>query len=290
MHLRESDVFTRTQMRAAAMKDIGPRRGAIQIAPPRGTVRHSYLREADLDDHELVTRPLASPTGPGGAKGFHNVAKSQIAVPEVTNVYLGPFWGDKGFVEQFSKAVLENGYLNPLKDLGYGTGPGKYLGSVDGPSQAEGSIFSQQDAENTVKKLIQEGMIHANTNSLFVMILPANVKATLTGDESCTSFCGYHDALNMNGIAIAYAVLPSSLCSGCGGQIGDFTAVYAHELAEAATDKVPGQGWVAADGSENGDLEAWILFGWGPPDDPKRYIIQGYYTNERGNTVGQWHP
>ena len=63
----------------------------------------------------------------------------------------------------------------------------------------------------------------------------------------------------------------------------------AHELAEAATDKVPGQGWVAADGEENGDLEAWVLFGWGPPADPKRYTVQGYYTNERGNTVGLWH-
>src|ERR1039458_1680924 len=41
-------------------------------------------------------------------------------------------------------------------------------------------------------------------------------------------------------------------------------------------------------GEENGDLEAWILFGWGPPDDPQRYTVQGYYTNERGNTVGAW--
>jgi hypothetical protein len=82
--------------------------------------------------------------------------------------------------------------------------------------------------------------------------------------------------------------LPSSLCQGCGGQLGDFTAVYAHELAESATDKVPGQGWVADDGEENGDLEAWVLFGWGPPEDPNRYTIQGYYTNERGNTVGAW--
>jgi len=208
----------------------------------------------------------------------------------VTNIYLGAFWGDRNFVEQFSKAVLENGYLAPLKQLNYGTGPGKYLGSVDGPTVTTASIFSQQDAENTVKKLLNDGVIHANANSLFVMILPADVKATLTGDESCTSFCGYHDAFSSNGIEIAYAVLPSSLCSGCGGQIGDFTAVYAHELAEASTDKVPGQGWVAADGSENGDLEAWILFGWGPPNDPSRYTVQGYYTNERGNTVGQWQP
>ena len=288
MQLKPAALAAQTHMRAKALREIGPRENVIQIAPPRGTVRDSYLRKADFDDHELVTRPLASPTGPGGAPGFHNVAGSQIVAPEVTNIYLGPFWGNKDFVEQLSKAVLENGYLTPLKDLGYGTGSGKYLGSIDGPTQTSGSTFSQQDAENTVKQLLQDAAIHPDANSLFVMILPANVKATLTGDESCTSFCGYHDAFNLNEIEVAYAVLPSSLCSGCGGQIGDFTAVYAHELAEASTDKVPGQGWVATDGSENGDLEAWILFGWGPPDDPDRYTVQGYYTNERGNTAGQW--
>jgi hypothetical protein len=216
------------------------------------------------------------------------VAGSQIAVPQVTNIYLGAFWGDRALVEQFTKAIVENGYLSPLKELGYGTSPGKYKGSIDGPIQASGSVFSQQDAETTVKQLLQSGKIEANANSLFVLILPNHVKATLGKDKSCSSFCGYHDSFNLNGLDVAYAVLPSSLCKGCGGEIGDFTAVYAHELAEACTDKVPGQGWIAADGSENGDLEAWILFGWGPPNDPHRYTVQGYYTSERGNTVGQW--
>jgi hypothetical protein len=136
--------------------------------------------------------------------------------------------------------------------------------------------------------MLDDGTIQANANSLFVLILPDGVGATLGTDQSCAAFCGYHDALVWNGLEVAYAVLPSSLCQGCGGAIGDFTAVYAHELAEAATDKVPGQGWVAADGEENGDLEAWILFGWGPPADPKRYTVQGYYTNEQGNTAGAW--
>jgi hypothetical protein len=276
------------QGRLEGMRAIGLRRGVIQIVPPRRDVRAAQLHEEDHDDHELVTRPLASPTGPGGASGFHNIAGSQIAEPEVTNVYLGGFWGDRALVEQFSKAILENGYLTPLKDLKYGTGPGKYLGSVEGPALTSSSVFSQQDAENTVKTLLKNGTIHANANSLFVLILPKDVTATLTGEKSCASFCGYHDALAQDGLEIAYALLPSSLCSGCGGKIGDFTAVYAHELAEACTDKVPGQGWVAADGSENGDLEAWILFDWGPPSDPHRYTVQGYYTNERGNTVGQW--
>src|SRR5579864_6513442 len=274
--------------RKEALRKIGRRRGVIQIVPPRHSVRQAYLRKEDSGNHELVTRPLASPTGPGGAAGFKNVAGSQIAAPEVTNIYMGPFWGDQNLVEQFSQAVLQNGYLDPLKELGYGTGPGTYKGKIDGPALAPGSKFMDSDAQAAVQSLLNSGAIQANANSLFVLILPDGVTSFLGQDQSCQAFCGYHDSFSSNGLDVAYAVLPSALCQGCGGEIGDFTAVYAHELAEASTDKVPGQGWVADDGEENGDLEAWILFGWGPASDPQRYTVQGYYTIERGNTVGAW--
>ena len=278
----------RSKVTKERLRAIGARKNVMQIVPPMHVVRPAYLHE---DNHDLVTNPLASPTGPGGAAGFHNRNGSQIAVPEVTNIYLGQFWGDRAFVEAFSKAIVENGYLDPLRDLNSGTGPGTYRGSIDGPALNPGDTFHDADAQSTVTALLAAGTIQGNANSLFVLILPDGVTSVLdsANAQSCTDFCGYHDAFDYQGTSIAYAVLPSSLCSGCGGQIGDFTAVYGHELAEAATDKVPGQGWVANDGEENGDLEAWVLFGWGPPEDPNRYTVQGYYTNERGNTVGAWH-
>jgi hypothetical protein len=270
-----------------ALRRIGKRRRVIQIVPPRHVVRPSYVR---ADDHELVDRPLSSPTGPGGAAGFHNVANSQIAVPEVTNIYLGPFWADRNFLEGFSAAILENGYLDPLRELGYGTGPGNYRGAIDGPPLVPGTTLHDSDAQALLASLLNDGAIEADANSLFMLILPDGVTSILDPDgyRSCADFCGYHDAFAHDGVEVAYAVLPSALCQPCGGQIEDFTAVYAHELAEAVTDTVPGNGWVADDGEENGDLEAWVLFGWGPSDDPNRYTIQGYYTNERGNTVGAW--
>ena len=272
-----------------ALRKIGRRSGVIQIVPTRDSLRPVQIH--DDEDHELVNRPLSSPTGPGGAQNFHNVAGSQIAVPEVTNIYLGPFWGDRNFLEGFSKAIVENGYLDPLRDLNYGTGPGTYQGAIDGPVLEPGTQFRETDAQATLSSLLDAGTIQGNANSLFMLIVPDGITAsTMDGSQSCAQFCGFHDAFDYDGMSLAYAVLPSSLCSGCGGQIGDFTAVYAHELAESATDKVPGQGWVADDGQENGDLEAWVLFGWGPLEDPNRYTIQGYYTNERGNTAGQWRP
>jgi len=269
---------------------IGPKPNVIQIVPPRGAMRPGVRRSADPDEmHDLVIHPLAAPIGPGGAAGFHNRAGSTIRHPSVMNIYLGPFWGDQSLVEAFSKAVVENGYLDPLKELHYGTGSGKYLGSVQGPTLSPQSTFTDSDARSVLKKLLDAGTIHGDANSLFMLILPDKVVSAMgDGAKSCKDYCGYHDAMPHNGTDIAYAVLPSSLCHGCGGEMGDFTAVYAHELAEACTDKVPGKGWVADDGEENGDLEAWILFGWGPPSNPNLYTVQGYYTNERGNTVGAW--
>jgi hypothetical protein len=270
---------------------VGPKQNVLQIVPPRDAMRPSVRRVSDASDvHDLVVHPLAAPTGPGGAKGFRNRAGSTIQQPQVTNIYLGPFWSDQQFVESFSKAVVENGYLDPLRELHYGTGSGTYLGSLQGPDISQQSAFSDADARSTLIKMLDRGSIHGDENSLFMLILPDKVGSTMDdGSKSCKDYCGYHDAVPFNGTDIAYAVMPSALCKGCGGEIGDFTAVYAHELAEACTDKVPGKGWVADDGSENGDLEAWILFGWGPPADPSRYTVQGYYTNERGNTVGLWH-
>ena len=267
----------RSKMTKEKLRGMGSRKNVMQIVPPIHVVRPAYLHD---DTRDLATNPLASPTGPGGAAGFQNRNGSQIAVPEVTNIYLGQFWGDQNFVEGFSKAIVENGYLDPLKDLNYGTGSGTYMGSINGPALNAGDSFHDADAQAAVIALLDAGTIQGSANSLFVLILPDQVTAILDSDgsQSCQQFCGYHEAFDYHGTSIAYAVLPSSLCQGCGGQIGDFTAVYAHELAEAVTD-----------GEENGDLEAWVLFGWGPPEDPNRYTIQGYYTNERGNTVGAWH-
>lgn len=270
------------------LRRIGRRANVIQIVPTLRYVRTGESRH-ERAGVQLVADPLASPTGPGGAPGFRDRNGSTIQQPKVTNVYMGPFWGDRPFIEGFSKAIVENGYLDPLRELNYGTGSGSYAGAIDGPVLAAGSTFTDADAQAAVQKLLASGAIQGDANSLVMLILPDKVTSELDAqDQSCSSYCGYHDAFSNQGVEIAYGVLPSALCKGCGGQLADFTAVYAHELAEACTDKVPGQGWVADDGEENGDLEAWTLLNWGPPDNPNLYTIQGYYTNERGNTVGAW--
>ena len=65
----------------ADLTRIGRRPGVIQLVPPRHVMRPHLIHE---DTNELASNPLSSPTGPGGAPGFHNVAGSQIAVPQVS--------------------------------------------------------------------------------------------------------------------------------------------------------------------------------------------------------------
>ena len=171
----------RSKLTKEKLRAMGSRKNVMQIAPPLHVVRPAYLH---ADNKDLATNPLASPTGPGGAAGFSNRAGSQIAVPEVTNIYLGQFWGDRELVEGFSKAIVENGYLDPLRDLGYGTGSGSYKGSINNLILSDGDTFHDSDAQATVQSMLDAGSIQGNANSLFVLILPDGVTAVLDSDGS----------------------------------------------------------------------------------------------------------
>ena len=88
--------------------------------------------------------------------------------------------------------------------------------------------------------------------------LPPGVSVAQGGARSCQAFCGYH-----NDIAgrISYAVMPYPGCGGCTGGLSTLdalTSTSSHELCEAITDPVPGQGWYDDPGNaEIGDLCAW---------------------------------
>ena len=59
---------------------------------------------------------------------------------------------------------------------------------------------------------------------------------------------------------VFYAVVPYPGCQGCTGTLAVFdalTSVSSHELCEAITDPVPGQGWYDDVNGEIGDICAW---------------------------------
>jgi hypothetical protein len=158
--------------------------------------------------------------------------------------------------------------------------------------------MSDADVRDLIQSKISEGALHATKNTLFVFILKRGISVIFSdGSKSVDRFSGYHDALIYQGIEVAYVVLPSPWDTppwGEGrfasdeGRFDLFTASYSHELAEAVTDKIPGRGWVSEDGFENADLETGGLLTWDPPNCSRPFLVQAYYTNERGPTVGAW--
>jgi hypothetical protein len=112
------------------------------------------------------------------------------------NIYMGAFWGDRMFFEGFSKAIVANGYLNPLRELQYGTGSGSYLGPVDGEALPAGTTLSNSAVRLKIQNMLNAGVLHADANSLFMLILPDGVTSLFDGDgsQSCPAFCGYHEA------------------------------------------------------------------------------------------------
>jgi len=94
-------------------------------------------------------------------------------------------------------------------------------------------------------------------NTLYFVFLPPGTTVVQGGSSSCQQFCGYHDAI---GSRIFYAVMPFPDCAGCLGglaQLDALTSTTSHELCEAITDPIPGQGWYDDANGEIGDICAW---------------------------------
>ncbi|MDQ2733619.1 MAG: hypothetical protein M3Y55_01205, partial [Pseudomonadota bacterium] len=77
------------------------------------------------------------------------------------------------------------------------------------------------------------------------------------GSASCTGFCGYHSDISGQ---IFYAAMPYPGCKGCTGSLSTLaalTSTSSHELCEAITDPIPGEGWYDSHNGEIGDICAW---------------------------------
>lgn len=94
-------------------------------------------------------------------------------------------------------------------------------------------------------------------NTLYFIYVQPGVRVVLGGSASCQAFCGYHNAIGGKSF---YAVMPYPGCSGCTGSLSTFealTSTSSHELCEAITDPVPGEGWYDDTNGEIGDICAW---------------------------------
>jgi hypothetical protein len=232
--------------------------------------------------HPIAVVPLKIPR-PIGA------AAVQAAAPQLTyrggpliqnvNVF-GVFWGaawqnspmsdTAAQVTAFLQYVVASPLIDQLGEYttsGYTIGHGQVTGTTVVGDPAPASTVDDSDIQALLQDQISSNASfpQPDANTLYFVFLPSGTTVTSGGSASCHQFCGYHDAI---GGQIFYAVQPYPDCDGCLGGLAvvdAMTQIASHELSEAITDPIPGQGWYDDANGEIGDICAWqtkTLDGW----------------------------
>ncbi len=191
-----------------------------------------------------------------------------IAAVEVFTVFWGPAWNAAPQnammqeVNKFFDFILTSPLIDQLKEYdtaNYKIGPGKRTGTA----VLATPVLHHSVNDTTIQHVLTNEIAtnHAfpqpSPNTLYFLYFPPGVKVIQGGAGSCTAFCGYHNDINGQ---IFYAAMPFPGCSGCTGglqPIDALTSTSSHELCEAITDAIPGQGWYDDANGEIGDICAW---------------------------------
>lgn len=191
-----------------------------------------------------------------------------LANVEVFTVFWGAAWQDAPLsdlatkINGFFDFVLTSALMDQLAE--YSTdrvtiGHGQRVGTVTIASPKLGRIVTDQAIQHTLQQEIATNTAfpQPSPNMLYFIYLPPGVAVAQGGSRSCQAFCGYHDTINGQ---IFYAAMPYPGCAGCLGGLATFdalTSTSSHELCEAVTDPIPGQGWYDDVNGEIGDICAW---------------------------------
>jgi hypothetical protein len=186
---------------------------------------------------------------------------------EVFTVFWGKAWQDATNSEvvkqmnEFFDFVLTSKLIDQLSEYsveGKAIGYGARTGSLTLGTSEPGTKVPDAAIQKMLQAEIAAGTLPAkNPNSLYFVFLPPGTQVEQGGAASCTDFCGYHDATSDN---IFYAAMPYPNCTGCEGgltTLDALTSTSSHELCEAITDPIPGQGWYDDANGEIGDICAW---------------------------------
>jgi hypothetical protein len=167
-------------------------------------------------------------------------------------------------------------YSVPGQTIGHGSRTGTTVLTSTDPN----ALVQDSAIQKVLQKEIDAGALPAtNPNTLYFVFLPDGAQVIQGNNASCKSFCGYHDSFGKN---VYYAVMPYPACSGCMGALSAFdalTSTASHELCEAITDPIPGQGWYDDANGEIGDICAWRTRTLGS------YIIQLEWSNQAASCI-----
>jgi hypothetical protein len=224
---------------------------------------------------------------------------SQLRAPQVHLVFDADFPHPELYIEwhlyHCLTGLVSGSFAQGLRQ--YGAGPGVYAGYAT-PSFPSGAIGSA-GIEGWLRALLSTvGTAKTASDQLF-MLFPS--PRTVIGDDGFVygvDSCAYHGSVQLPpegetpAIDIAYAVVPYPTAEArCGQSLGlsdldILTVLASHELAEAMTDAVPGQGW---EGDE-GEIDDFAPCLWRPMEvqfDGVSYKIQAYWDERAG---GCWKP
>jgi hypothetical protein len=221
------------------------------------TVRQEQSDAQRFDGAMLAAAPQAHLAYFGGAL-LTNV--------QVYNIFWGKKWsaapgaGIATRLNDFYKAILVSPLIDQLAEYnvsGKSIGHGSLIGSKVITANAPVGSVTDTTVRARLKAWISAHTVPANTpNTLYFIYLDPGIASIMGGSKSCSSYCGYHDAVGK----VYYSVMPYPNCAGCLGGLAAFdalTGTSSHELCEAITDPVPGSGWYDDQNGEVGDICAW---------------------------------
>ena len=227
---------------------------------------HSYTHHFDPIRIVPLCLPDTLAAAPAARLTYRN--GPLISAVEVFTIFWGREWKTApqsaliGQLNGFFDFVLGSPLMDQLTEYNVPKYPikhGRRIGTATittpapGTSVTDGAIQAMLREQTTKGKPIPK----PTANTLYFIFVPPGVRVVLGGSASCQAFCGYHNAISGKSF---YAVMPYPGCSGCIGSLTAFdalTSISSHELCEAITDPVPGQGWYDDLNGEIGDICAW---------------------------------
>jgi hypothetical protein len=212
-----------------------------------------------------------------------------MAAVRVFTIFWGPLWKQTpqaalvGQVNAFFDFILTSPLIDQLAEYNvpkFAIAHGKRIGTATLTSPAlKGSVTDEAVQQMLQHAATGKSVPKPTANTLYFIYVQPGVRVVMGGSASCQAFCGYHNAI---GTKVFYAVMPYPGCSGCTGGLAAFdalTSTSSHELCEAITDPIPGQGWYDDTNGEIGDICAWQT------KKIDRYTVQLEWSNAANQCV-----
>lgn len=212
-----------------------------------------------------------------------------IAQAQVFTIFWGSAWQQpqqqtlRSDLNGFFDYVLTSPLLDQLAEYSvakYPIGHGKRIGTTTLTTPDVSGSVDDSAIQQMIQQQISAGRLpSSNANTIYYVFLPSGVAVTQGGQASCQAFCGYHDATASD---LFYAVMPYPDCSGCSSGLAALdalTVTASHELCEAITDPIPGEGWYDNQNGEIGDICARQTKKLG------QYTVQKEWSNKAGTCV-----